>query len=88
MEDIVREAEDISVHLFYSVNTAGEDTSHDYSADTLDKIIPDKKSLFYLCGPQSFTSDTAAYLKSIGVEEERIQLGQFGPLVMDTQDMK
>ena len=85
MESIVRDAGDISLHLFYSVNTAGKDVSHEYSADTLDKIIPDKKALFYLCGPQSFTSDTAEYLKSVGVRAERIQLECFGPLVMDTQ---
>ena len=86
MEDTVRDADDISVHLFYSVNVAGEDTSQDYSADALDKIIPDKNSQFYLCGPQSFTSDTAGYLQSIGVEAERIRTGAFGPLVMDTGD--
>eukprot|EP00092_Neocalanus_flemingeri_P016308 GFUD01017653.1.p1 GENE.GFUD01017653.1~~GFUD01017653.1.p1 ORF type:complete len:405 (+),score=125.37 GFUD01017653.1:113-1327(+) len=89
VEDIVRyESDNISVHLFYSVNSAGIDISKEYSARTLDKIIPDKKSLFYLCGPQSFTSDTAGYLKSVGVRPERIQIEQFGPLVVDTQDIQ
>eukprot|EP00092_Neocalanus_flemingeri_P013233 GFUD01014263.1.p1 GENE.GFUD01014263.1~~GFUD01014263.1.p1 ORF type:complete len:399 (+),score=125.78 GFUD01014263.1:45-1241(+) len=88
VEDIVRDAEDISVHLFYTVNAAGEDISHDYSANTLDKIIPDKKSLFYICGPQGFTSNTVGYLKSIGVKKERIRHGNFGPLVADSETSK
>jgi ferredoxin-NADP reductase len=84
VEDIVRDAEKISVHIYYSVNDAGEDISNDYSAGTLGSIIPDKKSLFYLCGPQSFTNDTDGYLKSLGVQTELIQIGNFGPLVMES----
>ena len=48
VEDIIRDAEDISMHVFYSVNDAGEDVSNEYSADSLQSLIPDKKSLFYL----------------------------------------
>ena len=83
VEDIVRDAEDISMHVFYSVNDAGEDVSNDYSAETLQHLIPEKKSLFYLCGPESFTTNTAGYLKSLGVKLETISVGNFGPLVIE-----
>ena len=81
VEDILNDADDIYVHLFYSVNSVGEDISHEYSADSLEKIIPTKESVFYLCGPQTFLSDTVSHLKSIGVRQDRINMEQFGPAV-------
>jgi len=84
VEEIINDADDIYVHLFYSINSAGEDVSQEYSAASLEKILPTKESVFYLCGPQTFLSDTASHLQSIGVRQDRINMEQFGPAVDQT----
>ena len=73
------------IHLFYSVNTDGKDTFQEYSANALEKIIPTKEAVFYLCGPPSFLSDSISYLKTMGVRDEQINMEQFGPLVEEVE---
>lgn len=85
VENIVSDADDVHVHLFYSVNSAGKDTSQEYSANALEKIIPTKEAVFYLCGPPTFLSDSISYLKTMGVRDELINMEQFGPLVEEVE---
>jgi len=79
VEEIVNGSESIASHVFYSVNDAGENVSKEYSTDTLDKVIEDKNSLFYICGPEKFSLDTTNILTSLGVSLDLIKIGQFGP---------
>ena len=79
VEEIVNSSESISSHVFYSVDDAGENISKEYSADTLDKVIEDKTSLFYICGPEKFSLDTTNILTSLGVSLDLIKIGHFGP---------
>lgn len=86
VEDIVTESQDISCHVFYSVDDAGDDDAREYSVDALDTIIQDKNSLFYICGPEGFTLDTINMLTSLGVGQDRVKIGPFGPMVLQTKD--
>ena len=51
-----------------------------YSAYTLDKIIPNKMSNFYICGPPTFNSQTIAYLLELNVGVDNIFCESFGPM--------
>ena len=86
LEDLMKEDPAIKVHLFYSVEADGKESSLKYSANALDKIILDKQALFFLCGPASFLTVTVNHLKSIGVEGERIRFENFGPQEIEKDD--
>jgi ferredoxin-NADP reductase len=51
-----------------------------YSAYTLDKIIPNKKANFYICGPPAFNSQTIEYLMELNVGVDNIFCEAFGPM--------
>ena len=82
VKEIVGESENISSHAFYSVDAVGEGDAREYSADALDTIIQDKNSLFYICGPEGFTLHTTNMLASLGVSQDRVKIGHFGPMAL------
>ena len=51
-----------------------------YSAYSLDKIIPNKQANFYICGPQTFNSQTIEFLLELNVSVDNIFCETFGPL--------
>lgn len=88
IRDISKANENFHTVIFKSNIVAndieGEDYHHAVRMD-LSKVSPDedlylstKGTTYYVCGPTSFMSQTAAYLKGVGVPVDKVKLELFG----------
>ena len=81
IDQIIEKADDnISMHVFYSVHKEETVKPMEYNEETIELMIRDKESDFYICGPMKFTALTIEFLSKIGIDEENIQVASFGPM--------
>jgi len=65
-----------AVHWMYSDN---KDEKSKYNVENLDRMITNKSSKFYICGPSGFIDDTIKYLNDIGIDSKYVFYEHFGP---------
>merc|ERR1719323_734830 len=68
--------EGTSVHWMYSEN---KDPDAEYTAGNLDKLVLDKSSKVYICGPPGFIMDSVKMMEEIKVPTDNILYEFFGP---------
>ena len=81
-----------AVHWMYSDNKVSlryleklffivifQEDSAKYNSENLDRLITDKSSKVYICGPPGFITDSVRLLEEIGVPSENVLYEYFGP---------
>ena len=63
----------------YGCTDVLQDEDAQFTADNLKKIVADKSSKVYVCGPPAFIMDSVKLMEEIGVASDNVLYEFFGP---------
>jgi len=78
IEELLSSGTNCKAHWLYESNE-DQDPSARFTEENLKKLIPDKGSRVYICGPPGFIQDSVKHLKQLGISTESIIYEYFGP---------
>ena len=76
----MEESSFVNMTAIYTIEEDGTRISNVEYSSKIREILVDKiGAFFFICGPRTFASDTLNILKTLGINQNDVKIGVFGP---------